>query len=330
MGTLRELSSEKKNVHMLITDSNIIELYVYDELKRVCGATSESIVEANTVKDFNNILELVSLYPLQADKWLFILNYSKLSKVIKEHKGIFQSDSSIFLIKVDRYADYKSFKEFYPQVNDLYLSIIRQNEILYLLYGYNLSQKLITFISKSYSKDPEKVFILKKELDNGLKVSTQKDIVDVCGTSAGSINYFAMLLLADPPTTEKGFNMVYKRRISLAIELIDIYGVSKFKNFLSATVTDLLTIKTLYMVGEIYNSLSNLPKIEDPQGNPVYDEKRLSRYTIYLKRITTEIPYSRILRLNIMLKESGKWYSQSDMLEFLYKYYGGYKDGIIS
>lgn len=328
MGTLRELTSGKKNVHMLITDSSLIEIYVYDELKQVCQANSESIVEAKTVKDFDNILDLVNLYPLQAEKWLFIINYSKLAKQVEKHKGIFESDSAVFLIKVSKYSEYKAFKELYPKVNDIYLSLIRQNEISYLLYPYGLSQKLIEFVSKSYSRDPEKVFILRKELESGLEVKTQKDIVKVCGTSSGSINYFAILLLADPPKTKRGFEMVYKRRISLATELIDIYGVSKLRAFLGATVNDILQIKTLYMVGAIYDSIKNLPDVLDDKGNPVYDETKLSRYNMYLKRITLEIPYSRILRLNLMLKEGGKWYSQADMLEFLYKYYGGYDNGI--
>lgn len=328
MGTLRELSSENKNVHMLITDSNLIEIYVYDELKKVCGATSESTVEANTVKEFNTILDMINLYPLQAEKWLFVINYSKLSKIVEKNRGIFESDSAIFLIKVSRYSDYKSFKELYPRVNDLYLSIIRQNEISYLLYPFGLSQKLIDFISKSYSRDPEKVFILKRELDNGLKVETQKDIVNICGASAGSVNYFAILLLAEPPKTKRGFDMVYKRRISLATELIDIYGIAKLKGYLGATVYDILQIKTLYMVGAIYDSIKNLPDTLNEKGEPVYDEKRLSRYNMYLKRIINEIPYSRILRLDLMLKQSGRWYKPADMLEFLYKYYGGYGDGI--
>lgn len=323
MGTLRELHSEYKNVHMLITDSNIVEIYVYDELKKVCEANSDSVVEVSTAKEFNSMLDLVNLYPLQASRWLFVLNYSKVHKLIEKNKGIFESDSSCFLIKVARYSDYKAFKELYPKVNDIYLSIIRQNEVSYLLYEYGLSQKLMSFITKSYSRDPEKVFLLKKELDNGYTVSSQKDIVNICGVSSGSINYFAMLLLAEPPKTKKGYKMIYKKRISLANELIDIYGVSKLRNFLSATVYDILQIKTLYMVGAIYDSIKNLPDIEDDKGNPVYDERRLSRYSIYLKRITNEIPYSRILRLNLMLKQGGKWYKASDMLEFIYNYYGG-------
>ena len=322
MGTLRELTSNKKNVHMLITDSNVIELYVYDTLKKVCGASSDSIVEVNNSKEFSTILDLVNLYPLQADKWVFIINYSKIPKLVEKNKGIFESDSSCFLIKVSRYSDYKAFKEICPKVNDMYLSIIRQNEISYLLYEFGLSQKLIDFISKSYSRDPEKVCILRKELASGAKVQTQKDIVNICGTSSGSINYFAILLLADPPKTKRGFEMVYKRRISLANELIDLYGVLKLRNFLSSTVYDILQIKTLYMVGVIYDSIKNLPEITNDKGELVYDEKRLSRYNIYLKRIINKIPYSRILRLNLMLKQN-KWYKPADMLEFMYNYYGG-------
>lgn len=316
MGTLLELGSAEKNVHMLLTSSNLIELYVYDKIRDFCKASrDESIYEANTVREFRDIIDLVNLYPMQSNKWLFIIDYSKIKREVEKNKGIFESVSSCFLIRVSKYKDFKDFKEFYPKVNDLYLSVIRRNEVMYLLDGYGLSQKLVDFVAKSYYRDPEKVFTLKKALDSGSRVSTQKDIVSICGSSAGSINHFIMLLLAPKPTTEKGSKTVYHNRISIGLELIDTYGISSVYNFLVSGVKDLIQIKTLYLRGVIYDSIRDLP--------PGFDEKKLSRYSIYLRKIKEEISYSSLMSLYLALKENGKWFSYLDMIKFLYDYYGG-------
>lgn len=321
MGTLRELTSEKENVHLLISNSSLAEMYVYDELKKVCNATLESIYRVETRSDFKEILELANIQSYLSKRWLFIINYSKLKGLCKLHKGLFSIKSVCFLVTVKNYQDYKDFKELVPTCNDLYLSVIRRNDIMYLLQGYSLSERVIDFITTSYFRDPEKVFKLKEQLDAGLKVEGQRDIVKLIGTSAGSINKFVFLLLAKPPSTPKGFKMVYKNRIQMGSDLIDAYGASTFKNYLTAAVKDVLYIKMLYEEGIIFKSIRGIPEC--------YDEKRLSKYNIYLETIGNEIPYNRINRLYCMLKESGVWYSDRDMLCFLYKYYGGIEDAVV-
>ena len=75
MGSLRLLRSHETNVHMLLTSSNLAEIYVYDELKSVCGATIDSVLEVSNRSTFNNMLELVNMQPLLSEKWLFVINY---------------------------------------------------------------------------------------------------------------------------------------------------------------------------------------------------------------------------------------------------------------
>lgn len=332
MGTLRELQAHDKSVHLLVTNSNLVEIYVYDALKEVCGANRESIYEINTRADFKEMLEMMSMQPYLAEKWLFILDYSKLKGITKQYKGIFESETSCFLVKVKNYADFKEFKGMCPKVNDLYLSLIRSNDVMFLFSKYSIAPKLVDFIAKSYARDPEKVFLLAKELDNGIEIENQKDIVRICGASSGTVIRFVMLLLASPPKTEKGEARVYKKRIQMAEELIELYNLSSFKNFLTATVKDMLDIKTLYMQGIIYNKIAGLPEIysKDSEGNQVlvYDEKRLSKYNMYFRSITEDISYSSLMYLYTKLKESGVWRTKANMLQFIYDYYGGLKDAV--
>ena len=158
MGTLRELEGSK-NVHMLITSSTAVEMYVYDKLKEQCHASLESVLTVNSKSSFSEMLELVGMQSYLSDKWLFVIEYSKVKASIKANVAIFESEEAEFLIKVNTYRDFKEFKELLPSVNDLYLSFIRRNEVMYLLSKYNLSQKDIDFVAKSYSREPEKVFL---------------------------------------------------------------------------------------------------------------------------------------------------------------------------
>lgn len=312
MGTLRELEGSK-NVHMLITSSTAVEMYVYDKLKEQCHASLESVLTVNSKSSFSEMLELVGMQSYLSDKWLFVIEYSKVKASIKANVGIFESEEAEFLIKVNTYRDFKEFKELLPGVNDLYLSFIRRNEVMYLLSKYNLSQKDIDFVAKSYSREPEKVFLFKKELDNGLVVNSQRDIVKLLGESTGSITSYALALLRDFPTTEKGFKTVCRNRIKTGKDLCEAYGVSSFKNFLMATIKDFIYIKELYMQGTIYNSIRDLPE--------VFDEKKLSKYNVYLRTLVNDISYSRLVSLYSKLRESGRWVRNSDLLMFIYDYY---------
>lgn len=312
MGTLRELEGSK-NVHMLITSSTAVEMYVYDKLKEKCHASLESVLTVNSKSSFSEMLELVGMQSYLSDKWLFVIEYSKVKASIKANVGIFESEEAEFLIKVNNYRDFKEFKELLSSVNDLYLTFIRRNEVMYLLSKYNLSQKDIDFVAKSYSREPEKVFLFKKELDNGLVVNSQRDIVKLLGESTGSITSYALALLRDFPTTEKGFKTVCRNRIKTGKDLCEAYGVSSFKNFLMATIKDFIYIKELYMQGIIYNSIRDLPE--------VFDEKKLSKYNVYLRTLVNDISYSRLVSLYSKLRESGRWVRNSDLLMFIYDYY---------
>lgn len=322
MGTLRELTSEDRNTHLIVTNSGLAEMYVYDKLKKRCHATLESVYEINRVSEFKDMLETINLEPYMADKWLFTIDYSKLKSTVDKYLHIFDAETACFIIKCKGYKDFKDFKQGYPKANDLYLSIIRSGDIQYLLSEFNLSQKIVDFVSKSYSRDPEKVFTLYRELCNGAEINTSKDIVELCGVSTGSVVSLVMLLLADPPKTSKGFNRVLKKRIQIANDLVGAYGLSTFRNFLVSSIKDILDIKILYLQGIIYKSIRDLPEC--------YDEKKLSRYNPYLFRIVDEIPVDRILRLYISVRESGFWRNKSSVVQFMYDYYGGYCDENIS
>ena len=313
MGSLVELKDPAKQVHLLLSSSNLVEIYVYDTLKERCKATLESIMDVNSSSTFKAMLELVNIQPNIADKCVFVIDIKKVRGKIKRTLGIFQSETSIFLLKVDTYKDFKDAKDLGIDINDLYLETIRKQEVQNLLRGYKIAPKIVDFVASSYYRDPEKVFVLRKELDNGADINSPKDVTELCGESLGSIQKFTMQLLTDAPKTEMFLKRSYKRRVVTLCDLCDTFGSSTAYNYIKATVKDILYIKMLYMEGTIYNRIRELPEC--------FDEKKLSRYNHSLRDIEVELQYSKILHLYNVMGSTGRWRSQQDGVLFLYQYY---------
>lgn len=324
MGSIKNVLDGNKNVHLLLSKSNLAEIYVYDALKGKCGASKDSIFTVDSARGISELLELVNIPPFLANKWLFVIEYRKAKALFKDYCQVFQSDTSEFLIKVNSYKEFLEVRGYLSNINDIYLSRIGLYDVEFLLNEFNIPYSLVKFIYKSYSLDPEQVFIIREELKNGRVFEKRKEIVDLCGVSQGSLSTYAFSLLKDFPTTDKGRKTVYRNRLKVGVELMESYGCSKFKNFLTSTVKDILDIKQLYVMGVLYDNIRDIPEytVRNSKGDSivVFDKQRLSRYNMYLKTIA-DIPSSRIINLYLQLKESGTWRNDIDMLNFLYNYY---------
>lgn len=313
MGSLKNLSDVSNNAHLLLTSSNLAEIYVYDALKARCNATLESIYEVNSLSTFKGMLELVNIQPNLADYWFFVIEYKKVKSSLKKVLGIFESTTSVFLIKVNTYKEFKEVKELGIKINDLYLENMKKLEVSDLLRSYNLSPKMVDFIATSYYNDPERIFVLYNEVKNGAVIENYKDIVKICGESTGSLQRFVINLLVDSPNTTRFLSRSYKKRVNVLYDLCDTLPPRTVYNYLRTIVKDILYIKMLYLEGNVYNSVRDLPEC--------FDEKKLARYNYYLKTISEEICYNRILYLYNELGAYGRWDSVQDGVLFLYKYY---------
>ena len=317
MGSLANLSDKSINLHLVMSDSDGVNLYIHDTLKGVYETGVDGIFSVKTKSDFKAMLELLNIPPLTADKWVFEIEYKKLKPLMEKKLGIFESSTACFCVYVDKYVDFKEFKGKFNNCNDLYLSVLRRSEVLFLLEGYDIPEKVRDFVASAYTRSPDSVFELIGQLNQGITVENSRDVVRLVGAGLGSVSSFAFLLLADPPRTERGLRRVYSKRVKAGLDLIGAYGVRSFRNFLSATVYDILQLKVLYLEGKVYDKVRDLPDC--------YDEKKLSRYNMYLDKIGSEIPYERILRLYSMLQteDNRVWDSVGGFIGFLYGYYGG-------
>lgn len=312
---LSDLKKDSITVHLLYTDSSKLELLVYDTLKKRCEAGQESIFDVKTVSEFNVMLDMLSIPPLLANKWLVVLDYKRFASQVKKYPGIFKScETALFLVKVDNYRGYLEFKEMVKgtPVNEMYLSSLSFRDVSWLLKGCAISNNLVDYVHKSYRREPDKILDLKKELDNGLRVESRRDIISVCGTGSSTVQAYAMSLLTVNVNTDTGASMSIRRKITEGLDLARSLKVGTFRNYLGAAFRDIIYIKEMYLNGDIYDEIRGIPE--------VFEEKKLMRYRVFLNRILT-IPLEVMVEFYVKINESGYWYRESDFVSYLYGVY---------
>lgn len=312
---LKDLVDKTLNYHTVMCDSGKLDLLVYNLLKQACNGNKDTIFYVNKKSDVEEMLDLSLIMPYSADQWLFIVNYNKVKrqrrKLIEFIKA--KTVSSKVLVSFDKYADFKKFNDdLGALVNSMYLKTLRKDDMAFLFRGTKLGKDLKEFIFYSYRSEVEKVMSVLEYIKDGHSVKTRKDITELVGVSTGSIQHFIFQLLGKPPKTEKSRERIIKNRSYILSELAKVYGVKGIKTILTNSVKDILDIKTLYLSGVVYKSLTNIP-----EG---YDSKRLLRYRVFFGKII-DIEYSRILELYLLLYNEGVWSNELDLYKFLYIYY---------
>lgn len=312
---LADITDKELNYHTMMCDSGKLDLYVYDILKKSCRGSKDTVIYVNKKSDVEEMLDLSLIMPYGADQWLFIVNYDKVKRHRRKLVDIIKAKnpSSKVLIHFSKYVDFKKFNdELGSVVNSMYLKNLNRKDLSFLFRKVSLSKDLKDFIYYSYRLEVEKVMDLLTYLDNGQTVKTRKDITELIGISTGSIQHFIFQLLGNKPKSVNSRKTVIKNRTYVLLELSKVYGTRKIKSILTNSVKDILDIKSLYLAGVVYDSLSTIP-----EG---YDSKRLLRYRSFYGKII-DIDYSRILELYLLLYNEGSWVSDMDVLRFIYTYY---------
>lgn len=311
---LNMLDDIDTNVHVYMSNSGLLDLYIYNRLKKICKADTDSIFYVKKASDMVEIEELSLVFPSLAKQWLFIVEgtkvpYGRLVKFLNS-----KPESMKVLVKVESYTDFLELKKNIKvaPLNFMYLKNLNKEDFKYLFQGKVLTPQLLDFIFYSYRLEVEKIMEVRQFLEGGGRLPDRRSVTDLVGVSAGSIEHFVSSLITTKLKTTKSKDMLLKRRISVLVGLSEIYGVSKLRNILLATAKDYLDIKTLYLSGAVYKSLDNIPK--------GYDEKRLSRYKYKYSTIIT-YPYSSLVNLYLCLNNQGAWNVNSDMLRFIYNYF---------
>lgn len=322
---LKDLDKNDYDIVLVDTQSTKMKMFIRDKLKLKFRCNKDTIINVDTKKDLKYVREILGLMPPFSDRWFVIVNMDKVP--VKELESVLDASTTcVFLCFCSKYRDYKQMKEDMKErggIIDLYISYLRRGDMIYLYDAFvpsdnKMSKQLFDFFVQSYSGDVEEVLSLFEEMNAGTKISSRKDIADICGIGGLTVEGFALSLLKPLSKSEKGFKKVVKNRIVAGTELGEVYGYSKFYSFLKNVLFNFTQIKELRMTGDVYKSVRNLPN--------GYDEKILARYNRYIWQLNT-IPLSRILLLYEAVG-SKSWRGNAEFLNSLYRFYIKSYEGI--
>ena len=317
---LSELEIVDLDVVLVQTTSAKMEQYIYDTLRRVHGSNALSQLSVENDKDIHVIREVSGITPPFADKWFVTVELGKLS--MKDLlSAILNSTTCFFLIKTERYKDFKFFKEVLEhhkqelRYKDFYTNYLRRRDILYIYDKYvtrenRLSGALFDYLVQGYSGDIDALFTLFESIRDGKKIESRKDIVSICGLGGLSVESFMFMLLKDMPPTERGRKQYVKKRLQAGKELGQIYGWNTLYNFTRKALSCIIDIKVLTISGVVYKSIREIPNN--------YDEGALLKYQRYMYEIE-RIPLSRLLVLMVAMTER-IWRGTVEYTAFLYQY----------
>ena len=312
---LEALTDREVNVHTMMQDSGKLDLFVYNMLKKATSGNKDTVIYVNKKSDVEEMSELSLVMPMNADQWLFIINYDKVKrhrrKIIELIKQ--KNPSSKYLVSFEKYIDFKRFNDdLGSMVNSMYLKNLNQKDARFLFRKYKFDKDLFQFIFYSYRSEVEKMMTLLSFLDMGQTVRSRKDVTDLVGVSTGSIQHFIFQLLGKKPLSLKSQGIIVKNRTITISELAKVYGVRQLKGIITNSVKDILDIKSLNLTGVLYKSIGKIP-----EG---YDSTRLLKYKPFYAKIL-DVPYIRILDLYLLLYNERSWNSELDMYRFIYTYY---------
>lgn len=312
---LEALTDSEINVHTVMLDSGKLDMFVYNTLKKSTNGNKDTIIYVNKKSDIEEMSDLSLVMPMQADQWLFIINYDKVKRHRKKIIELIKKKniSSKYLVSFSKYIDFKKFNDDLGSiVNSMYLKNLSLADVRFLFRKYRFDKDLFQFIFYSYRSEVEKMMSLLSFLETGHLIKSRKDVTVLVGVSTGSVQHFIFQLLGKKPLSDKSQKTVLKNRVNTITELAKVYGVRSLKGILTNTVKDILDIKSLYLNGVIYKTIDNIP-----EG---YVATRLLKYKPFYAKIL-DISYVRILDLYLLLYNERSWNSEVEMYQFIYTYY---------
>lgn len=322
---LKDLDSYNINpdVLLMVTSSNRLDEFLRDKMKKHYHVGTESIFEIETKADLKPVKDVLGVAPPFADRWFISIN---LDKFDYRSQGelvdiISAATTCFFFITGTLYANYKKLNESLQKISqlslyDYYLKRLRKQDFLYLYDAFvreddRLTPALFKFAYNNYNSNIDAFFNLLLRLNEGVKITTQKDIVDICGIGGLSTESYILSMMKPLSGSDKGLRTVIRNKLKAGKELGDVYGYEKFYRFANKNLENFCTIKMLTISGVVYRKLKDLP-----EG---YDETKLAHYNKYLPELS-KVPLSELLRLKQALGTK-VWKSDMDLLEFLYDYY---------
>lgn len=309
---------------MIYTKDYRIAEALTEEIREYFSIKKEKILRPANLEEVEHMYQVGYTVPLGQTKWLFYLDNDNIWLTKAAIEKLIDTETAFYIIKTSDFKSYKilvSLLQSSRRVLNYTATYINRNWYNWLLNSYFFNQEkgylipevpgLMKYIYNGYKMYPDKLLdifdaITKKQ------IQTKLDVRDIAGPPNNTQEEIIIKLSSIEVKSEKSFKIQVKNRSTELLNLAEIVGVFTLRNYLIKTIKDFLRIKFLYLRGMIYNDL----KTADEEKIP--DLKQLRRYNYYVKDIK-KLPSSRfILMLSILTKQ--KWYSELDIISFVYQY----------
>ena len=308
-------------VVLVYTPSTSLSIFVQDAIKSRYGINLDNIRTINSQKELNATREIYNIMPFLSDRWLF--HVPKADKIVKKTflKLQMENTSGVYLLEFENYKSYKFAKDLLSKqqgVLDLYLAWLRRDDfqelykrIVIANNGSELPKTLLDFVMKGYSSEIDALFLLFDRLKEKQEIKSRKDIIEICGLSANTIDSFMFSLLKEPTVSDKGLKKYMANRLKEAVDLSEKYTWLKFRNYLIRSVKTCIEIKMILSSGEVYDNIRNYE-------NENYNINQIKKYQRHLPKIK-EISMTRFLGLLECLNRR-IWREDMDFLDFFFNY----------
>lgn len=291
---------------------------------------SSCVFKAETAKQLRTDLSLVTVSPLQGERWLIIVDVDKIgvSDCLKQLGN--NIATAIVLFITGNYRTYKSLitsKTYIERQNNhniaqLYLSRLSDIDIN-LLYDYYMRDKtdeekqrfkLMKYIKKNYKYNIDLVCTLFNFIQSGTIPQTEREVIELVGIGGNTPAAFTVSLLTTTTKTEKGIERFMKRNLMLLNDLALKYKYDSIYAFMFDTLNGICDMKELQISGKYMYFYRSLPEN--------FDEKRigrLNRLKRFERTILEKVSLNRTLCLMACLK-STEYDKEMVLVQGLYKY----------
>lgn len=303
-----------RSSYILYTEHELVYDFVYRKLTQEAGAKRQDVIEADTDRQARELFTYQGVQPLDARKWVYIINTARVSSALLTPliKMAETDDGGLYLFNTNHGRDFFRVRGLSsPLTSPMFVRSYSFADMKAVTADMGMSPVVVEALAKGYRNDLSSPFELQSKIVEGYSVTSQKDVTELLGVSATmtSRTVFEMLY------TIKDKKRRLKRVIPSLIAAEEKVGAFNYRKTLANSAKEYFDLRMLMQMGIVYKTI---PK-ELPSG---FYYKRLIKHRFLLESGKLEdIPLVRSQRMWLELSSEKDWYTQADMLEWVYSWF---------
>lgn len=200
--TLLDTLDRTKRYHLSCLATSEIADTIYTNIKKVTGTSAAGMITVSTKAQFERLLDLLPVWPLDGDYWFIKVELKGLMPLAERLVEVFSRSETCYVwFDSANYGQYKTimdlFKNTNEKVNGMYVSrmSLKEMEMIVGDWGDRFTPNLMTFLHDEYKHDTDAPYKIRDLLESDLDIDSTRDIVKYLGVSDRNIRTFAYRLL---------------------------------------------------------------------------------------------------------------------------------------